>query len=310
MLLQALLSTVPVRGELDRVALAVHSTMLEHGFICVGSAGPTGAVLPVLTTAADGSVSMQVVPAGWNAVPDSYTFGYVHPLRGSQIGAGDTFTVKALAIGGNLAVHAASSVPGADLLTLSLNVNQGATDNDPVSVVARAKDWQEKVSAGIAMRLLGRQNSTARLGKALEAQPESSQAGSSGSGTKRPAPEEPRNDPRPGIDDEMFRPDFPFRPFPGGPGNPNIIRDPFRDPFTPGFFRDENPFNPRGGGNLLGPRHPAWGQVVPGRFTGGGMMPRFDPIMPGMGEPDPDHLPVPGLPPQGRRMDPDGMFMM
>lgn len=68
-----------MRNELDRAALAVHSTMLEwgrpvaskmslrHGFVC-GAA-------PVLTGGADGAVSMQVVPPGWNASNDSYARG-------------------------------------------------------------------------------------------------------------------------------------------------------------------------------------------------------------------------------------------
>eukprot|EP00931_Biecheleriopsis_adriatica_P095036 TRINITY_DN68667_c0_g1_i1.p1 TRINITY_DN68667_c0_g1~~TRINITY_DN68667_c0_g1_i1.p1 ORF type:complete len:308 (-),score=55.22 TRINITY_DN68667_c0_g1_i1:97-1020(-) len=307
-MLQALLSVAPVRGELDRAALAVHSTMLEHGFVCVGTAEPSASAAPVLAAAPDGSISMQLVPAGWNSVADSYTFGYVHPLREST----DTFTIKALAIGSSLAVHAASSSAGADLLNLTINVETSSVDNDPVSVVARAKEWQEKAAAGIAQRLLGRQNSTARLGKALEAHP----SAAAGSDRKRPEPEDPRpaRPARPDFDNDYERD---RRPFPGAPL--------FRDPFRPGFFGEDRPVFWTPDGGLLGPRHPAWGQVIPGR-TGGGMMPRFDPIGPGTGEPNPD-LFVPGiggiggpdgLPTfiggaggRGRgRMDPDGMFMM
>lgn len=40
---------------------------LRHGFVC-GAA-------PVLTAGADGAVSMQVVPPGWNASNDSYARG-------------------------------------------------------------------------------------------------------------------------------------------------------------------------------------------------------------------------------------------
>eukprot|EP00440_Ansanella_granifera_P069161 gb/GFBE01075027.1/.p1 GENE.gb/GFBE01075027.1/~~gb/GFBE01075027.1/.p1 ORF type:complete len:302 (+),score=50.52 gb/GFBE01075027.1/:1-906(+) len=301
-MLRALLGVAPVRGELDRAALAVHSTMLEHGFVCVAAAEPAAAAQPVLAASPDGAVSMQLLPPGWNAVADSYTFGYVHPLREST----DTFTVKALAIAGNLAVHASSSSAGSDLLNVTLSVDQNSADNDPASVAARAKDWQEKTAAGISQRLLGRQNSTARLGKALEAQPEVS------SGTKRPAPEDTRPR-RPDFDEDMERD---RRPFPG--------MLPSRDPFSPGFLGGDRPVFWTPDGGLLGPRHPAWGQVVPGRM-GGGMMPRFDPIGPGM-DPNPDHAPVPGIPgsgfpgglptfhegPRGRggRMDPDGMFIM
>eukprot|EP00913_Durusdinium_trenchii_P010684 g10024.t1 len=65
---------------------------------------------------------------------------------------------------------------------------------------------------------------------------------------------------------------------------------PVGDPFRPDFFPDDRRMWWLPDGGLLGPRHPAWGQVMPGRS--GGMMPRFDPI--GPGEPDPDHLPLPG----------------
>ncbi|CAJ1348646.1 unnamed protein product, partial [Effrenium voratum] len=100
-------------------------------------------------------------------------FEYLHPLRGSD----DTFTVKALAIGNNLAVHAESSSAGADLLSVTLTVDKENMDNEPVSVAARAKEWQERVAAGISQRLLSRQNSTAVLGRALEAATVASLAG-------------------------------------------------------------------------------------------------------------------------------------
>ncbi|CAJ1348645.1 unnamed protein product, partial [Effrenium voratum] len=67
-MLPALLGAVPVRGELDRAALAVHSTMLAHGFVC-----STSSSAPVLAAAPDGAVSMQVLPAGWNSSSESYS---------------------------------------------------------------------------------------------------------------------------------------------------------------------------------------------------------------------------------------------
>mmetsp|Transcript_2256 Transcript_2256/g.4650 ORF Transcript_2256/g.4650 Transcript_2256/m.4650 type:complete len:296 (+) Transcript_2256:97-984(+) len=295
-MLQVLLSHVPVRGEMDRAALAVHSTMLEHGFVCVGTSEPSSSAQPVMTASADGSASLQVLPPGWNSFEDSYAFFYMHPFRQNE----DSFTVKAVGIGSSLAVHAASSAPNADLLETKLSVSQDAVDNDPVSVAARAKAWQEKVAVGVAQRLLSRHNSTARLGTALEAAP------SEKAGTKRPAPEEPRREP-PRHEER--------RPSQGIP-QPPLLQDPFR----PGFLGDRPIWwMPEGG--LLGPRHPAWGQVAPGRS--GGMMPRFDVI--GPGEPDPDHFVpggVPGFPgglptfhggrPGGRGsgMDPDGIFFM
>eukprot|EP00439_Symbiodinium_sp_Y106_P077146 s1614_g16.t1 len=159
--------------------------MLEHGFVCVGTSEPSSSAQPVMTASADGSASLQVLPPGWNSFEDSYAFFYMHPFRQNE----DSFTVKAVGIGSSLAVHAASSAPNADLLETKLSVSQDAVDNDPVSVAARAKAWQEKVAVGVAQRLLSRHNSTARLGTALEAAP------SEKAGTKRPAPEEPRREP-------------------------------------------------------------------------------------------------------------------
>lgn len=305
MIAQALISQVPARTAFDRAALVAHSTMLEHGFVCLGVAEPTADSPPSISIGPDGSASMQVLPPGWNTSADSYTFGYGHPVRGAAEG----FTVKALVIGSSLVVHAASSVPGTELLTVTFNISADteATQND-------IKDWQEKMSSGVVLRLLARQPSTTRLGKALDSSEASHSAANAdrGSATKRPAPEDDRSRP------------MPFGAIPDGPDRP------FFDPFSPGLPSNPiwTPFG--GGGGLIGPRHPAWGQMGPGGRPlpggGGGMMPRFDPLGPfgdhNMGEPNPDHLRVPGMTPEGfpsfqggasgrgGRRDPDGMFIL
>lgn len=307
MFFQALLSAVPVRNEQDRAALAMHSTMLEHGFVCTGAEEKTDGSAPAIAVGPDGAATIEVVPRGWNVTPDIYTFGYMHPLRDPV----EMFTVKAITMGGNLMVHAASSKPGAELLTVSLAVDATAAESDPAAVSARANVWQEKMATGVALRLLGLHNSTARFGKVLDGSSGESPTAEKrgvGSATKRPAPDErpQRSEQEPGFDED--------RRFPA-PARPGL------DPFSPGFMG--GPVLPQGlwvpDGGLLGPRHPAWGQVIPGRAGGGGMLPRFDPIGPGLGEPNPDHLPVPGfgepnpdhlrVPGRGR-MDPDGMFIM
>lgn len=292
MISQVLLSTAPVRNAFDRAALVVHSVMLEHGFVCTGVSESSGQ--PLVAAQTDGSISMQILPPGWNSSADSYSFSYMHPARGSA----EAFSLKSLVIGSSLAVHAASSVPGTDLLTVSFDIG-AETEITQNQIV----DWQDKVASSIVLRLLARQNSTNRLGKALDPNDTSQNASSSDkTGTKRPAPQEER--PRPGMPDDPTRDPF----------------FPMRDPFNPGFF-PSSPANWTPYGGLLGPRHPAWGQGLPFGGGQGGMMPRFSPIGPGTGEPDPDHLRVPGLTPgnfpgfQGGasglgRMDPDGMFMM
>jgi len=285
MLSQALLNSVPQRNQFDSLALLVHGVLLEHGFVCTGSAEPGTGAAPSITLGADGAASLQILPPGWNAVPDNYTFGYMHPVRGASEG----FTVKAIIIGQQMVVHAASSVPGTDLLTTSLD-----DPGDSTKLEAQKKALQEKVASNIALRLLAKQTATQALGKALD--PEEPEK----SGTKRPAPDrEPlRAEPRREDPDDISPPGgHPFFPQPA--------------PFFPVW-------TPTGG--LLGPRHPAWGQMgVPNRGRGG-IMPRFSPIGPGSGEPDPDHLRVPGIGGPfgdpffggrgGRGMDPDNMFIM
>jgi hypothetical protein len=306
-LLQAVLAAASpsLRGELDLAALAAHCTMLEHGFVCVGVGEPEAGDVPTpsLASGPGGSVTLTMVPPGWNAKDDTYAFGYIHPLRDAK----ETFTMKAVAVGANLMVHAASSALGGDLLTASLAVDRtagAAQDGDLAAAAKRAAVWQEKVAASVAMQLLGKVNSTARFSKALEQEKSASTTAASstkeavgGGGTKRPAPEDERRWVHP-EDEPRFHPDL--------------------DPFTPGFL--PTPIW-RPDGNLLGPRHPAWGQRIPGRGDGG-MLPRFDPIGPGLGDPNPDHLQVPGFITPDRfpafqggatgrgRMDPDGMFIM
>lgn len=288
MLIDGLLKSVPTRNESDRAALTVHGSMLEHGFVCVGRdvSGMLG-----VAVAADGSASLQVVPTDWNNTPDTYSFGYVHPLRGGE----ETFTVKILSIGATLAVHAASSLASSDLLTIILEVGSQPDNNSP-------EGWREKMAIGIAMKLLDRNNSTAKFGKSLAQQVDAPpQSSASATGSKRPAPAgEPPNHhdgERPGGWAPPGR--FPF-PDPGRGG----LFPAGGDPFSPFPATGEPPIHWTPDGGLLGPRHPAWGQPVPfggrGGIGGGGMLPRFDPIGPGhhgLGEPNPDHLRIPGFEP-------------
>eukprot|EP00927_Polykrikos_kofoidii_P049616 TRINITY_DN43653_c0_g1_i1.p1 TRINITY_DN43653_c0_g1~~TRINITY_DN43653_c0_g1_i1.p1 ORF type:complete len:327 (-),score=38.55 TRINITY_DN43653_c0_g1_i1:112-1092(-) len=298
-----LLTCVPTRHEADRAALTAHATMLAHGFVVVASTEAATAV-PSLLSSTDGSVNVQIVPPGWNMMPECYSFNYMHPLRGQE----ETFNLKALVMAGTVVVHGASCITGGDLLTVSLEIGATATntDNDAAAVdsdaaAVRVKSWQEKVTSGIALKLLDRHNCSARLGKVLatpETQTQATADGSGVSGTKRPAPEA-----------EDHRDRIPWRGDPSrstlpDPGRSGLfVPPPAGGPIMPGFFpEDQRPplfWTPNGG--LLGPRHPAWGQVHPfggrhgGGEGGGGMMPRFDPIGPGGGVPNADHLRVPGL---------------
>jgi len=310
MLFQALVRSASAQSELDLAALAAHAAMLEHGFLCTGAtergapqysseSSPTNAsavpLLPPLVVGADGAVSLQILPAGWkSATGERYSFAYNHPLKGPA----EDFSMKCIAIGSSLAVHAASSVPGTDLLTVTLDASQSLTADAAPS--ARATEWQDKTAASIARKLLARHDSILVTGTQKSLQVSNTAA----SDRERPAASVEYPPPR-------------------HPSHNDGSDMPWRSPFGPVFPGQEpSPvWMPQGGGSLLGPRHPAWGGGLPGRFGGGaGMMPRFDPVGPGLGEPDPDHMPVfPGFQPgfqggaSGRgpgRLDPDGMFMM
>lgn len=249
-MLRALLAAAPPASELERAALAVHSTMLEHGFVCVGVAEPV-APAPVVEASSDGAASLQILPAGWKAAPDVYCFAYVHPLRGSE----ESFTLKALAVGPNLEVVAASSSAGAQLERVAIPVPREAPA-DQEGAMARAKDWQEKVAESVALKLLNRHNSTKRLGQAAVQEPGPVARPEAG-GERPSAPQAPGAPPVP-----LSGPPPPRRPDPV---------DPFAGPpiWTPDY------------GGLIGPRHPAWRQFVPGRGPGGGMG-----IFPSMGPDD------------------------
>mmetsp|Transcript_6176 Transcript_6176/g.10765 ORF Transcript_6176/g.10765 Transcript_6176/m.10765 type:complete len:307 (-) Transcript_6176:86-1006(-) len=306
-MIEQLLEAAPTRGEVDRAVLVTHGTLLAHGFICTGcKTEPVAGSLPSLLSADGGKVSMSILPPEWNERPDFFSFWYYHPLHGDS----ETFNLKAHTIGGNsqLTVHAASNIAGADLLSTELKLDPPAPST-PEAAAARIKEWQEKVSASIAIRLLldRKAKSMERLGSALEEKSgdatEQAASSAANGGTKRPAP---------GA--EAARPVDP-------------AREDRREPRIPFGWGDDSPIFWTPDGGLIGPRHPIWGNVG-GRYRpfgggGAGIMPRFDPIGPGMGEPNPDHLPVPGIRPgdfpafqggatggQGGSHDPSGMFIL
>lgn len=286
MMLQALLAAVPGSTECDRAALAVHCTMLEHGFCCL----EPGSTAPKIVASEGGGAMLQVIPSGWKGV-DVYSFSYKHPLREAD----ETFTVSALPLGDCLATHAASSLQASALLTVTLDVPHTPDEQNRIRI---DREWQEKAASGIALKLLDRHHSTARTSKVLT-QVESAGERAASTGTKRPAPEgEEENGDR--RTTPVAVPSRGFWPDRGG-------EDPFRD--RPLFIPD---------GELIGPRHPAWRQFIPGRGTGGGgMLPRFDPIGPNLGgrygEPDPDHWQPPGFGVDGfvgGRRGPDSNFII
>lgn len=286
MLYEALSKAVQSRGPLDYAALAMHCSMLEYGFVCIGLTESTpGACSPTLIGDADNGFSLQILPPGWNALPDTFSFGYAHPLR-----PGETFTIKAVTLAGTFTVHAASSVDGASLHSATLNVDKGAEVSAEM-----VREWQDKIKLNVANKLLRDGGEAAKAFSRILAKEEDAKEPKSGqTSVKRPAPEDEEERRRrdvPGID--VPRPLWDDR-FPGG-----------FDPFTP-QWPGQTPFRPDGG--LLGPRHPAFQGIGPQLIRPGqGMHPRFDPVGPAGMEPDNDHFHPPGMPGMpGRRGGPGG----
>lgn len=287
MLYEALKSIVQVRGPLDHAALAMHCSMLEHGFVCIGlTESAPGACSPTLTADPDNGFSLQIIPPGWNASSDTFSFGYSHPMR-----SGETFTIKAVALGSNLTVHAASSVDGASLHNATLTFDKNTEVSEEM-----VREWQNKISVNVAKKLLLDGGEAAKaFARVLANEGEVQESKSGQTATKRPAPERDEEERRrrdaQGID--IPRPMWDDR-LPGG-----------FDPFTP-HWPGQTPFRPDGG--LLGPRHPAFQGIGPQLIRPGqGMHPRIDPIGPGGMDPNPDHFQprgVPGMP--GRRGGPGG----
>lgn len=294
MLYDALSKVVQLRNSLDHAALAMHCCMLEHGFICTGlTETEPGASSPTISTDPSIGFSLQILPPSWNASPDTFSFGYAHPLR-----PGETFTVKAVTLAGMFTVHAASSVDGASLHSATLTVDKNAETSAEM-----VEEWHGKIKLNVASKLLLDGGEAAKaFARVLSQEEEAKEAKPGQTATKRPAPEDDEEErrrrdvhgihvPRPLWDDR----------FPGG-------FDPFSPPM-PDHPDHRTPFRPDGG--LLGPRHPAFQGIGPQLIRPGqGMHPRVDPVGPGGMEPDndifqpPGPAGLPGMP--GRRGGPGG----
>eukprot|EP00919_Chromeraceae_sp_WS-2016_P018282 GHVR01043463.1.p2 GENE.GHVR01043463.1~~GHVR01043463.1.p2 ORF type:complete len:196 (-),score=60.38 GHVR01043463.1:2099-2686(-) len=90
-----------VKNETDVLALALHYLYIDNGFINVDyNAG----ACPNFKQQSDGSICLEVVPAGWNSNPDVFSFTYTHPLSPSSV-----FFMKAVLMGNRLAVNFADN---------------------------------------------------------------------------------------------------------------------------------------------------------------------------------------------------------
>eukprot|EP00434_Breviolum_minutum_P037907 symbB.v1.2.033613.t3/scaffold4200.1/size43131/4 len=68
--------------------------MLEHGFVSVGAS-----TTPVLSSASDGAISMQVVPPGWNSSSDSYSWLVIGSQTDFVISQVEVISVNVLCLG-------------------------------------------------------------------------------------------------------------------------------------------------------------------------------------------------------------------
>mmetsp|Transcript_42130 Transcript_42130/g.111016 ORF Transcript_42130/g.111016 Transcript_42130/m.111016 type:complete len:232 (+) Transcript_42130:50-745(+) len=109
LLLERLLQLAPdVRSAMDVVALAVHSFMLEQGFVCVGAGiDPNtvkGTLHPDVFGCPDNSVGVVLLPPHWNTT-DTYKFAYKHVRFVDR-----TFALKAVKMSHALIVHAGDTM--------------------------------------------------------------------------------------------------------------------------------------------------------------------------------------------------------
>ncbi len=313
---------VQVKGNKDALALAVHVVLLAEGFVCYAKeeekGGPTGFAPPVRAV-----TPSRLVPATWNADPANVCLTYRHDrLRGRDL------KLKVLWMDEERAVvelqdgtskGGAMTLQGSDFVVAHSGKATTTNTTDPLAFVRHQKldALRASIRTGLVQTVLPVHTST---------------TSSSGQGSILPTPPAPS-----APDAPPFRGQHPFEipvPNPLGPMVP-----PSYGGFgsrggglVPDFDGDLQPgggWGGPGGGNLMGPNHPAFTGECRGGFGGGGPgqpglgmpRPRFDPygplIPPGRGgppargpfdpndprgrgqafrEPQPDHLPPPGGP--------------
>lgn len=253
-----------LRDAHDCVVFALHSDMIASHFRCIG-----------LTEDPDEKADLPLCPPGWNTSKDVYCFKYIHPDDND-----DMIVIKFVRMDKMLMVHA-SSRKNNQIHTLTLNANDYV--NTPTNLSKH--DTILKDTSRLSALFTHNIKSKLTPEKKIEKTPNQT-SDPLRIDRKRYQPPDSLIDP-----DDGFQQGFPF-PMAGGD-----------------FDRDLNPFpgigvGPLGGGmgrggvggNLFGPdRFPQGLGPRPGPRRP--FQPGYDPMGPFAGpggEPDPDHMRVPG----------------
>ncbi|KAA8499727.1 hypothetical protein FVE85_7312 [Porphyridium purpureum] len=314
----------------EALALVVHALLLNHGFRSAGT--------PVYEHEEQmKSLEGIRLPSDWGKA--GYGGKYCHS-RSSL-----TFEIRLVPLGSRLVCHGAFLEDEREMHTLELNVDRYVLGGRQFEERVQAPEvtWKDAASWTQLFQNVEELAAVVQISLAQKLVPDSSKdgyadyaaarttaAGASSGNSRTSAANRTALDYRQG-EPPIFEPSYPQRHDPLRVGPPMRARGPpfgvgDDDLYAPGLPQFPSmsgglPGGP-GGGNLVGPRHPGFGD--PGRYSGGmgigmpgrGMRPpppgaRYDPVGPpgmGLGEPDNDMMMPPGMygPPSGPSGPPPG----
>ncbi|KAL0489653.1 26S proteasome subunit PI31/PMSF1 [Acrasis kona] len=281
-----------IKTEHDAMAYLAHLMMVQHGFRCVG-----------LSEKSETKEHEQqyVLPDGWNASSDVYSFKYKHKQSSMN------FVMKCVTLGNKLLINALTVEEGKHF-SLEIDVKGHYKSTDQTDISDRYKDINEIESLfknNISNKMVPYQHK-----EGYEATTPSQSQNTTTTTTTNTAPtsqQQPRQPVRPSRREDDYDPlrIGPVR----RPDVGRMIPDVGSSDLYPSFAgptRGVPGFG--GGGMMVGPNHPGFGgggMMMPGPgFGGRGALPpgvpqgaRFDPYSPfgprappGRANPNPDHF--------------------
>jgi len=262
-------SGITIGGAHDLLVLLIHYLLQEEGLICMGlgdsaPGAPPGALNATGGTRRDGAdadadeAAPKSPPTGWNEGDGVYAFKYTSP----KLAGSDVLVLKALQMGDTVSVHLLHKKTGK-----SESVDLSATD-----YVANDRIIKTESLAALRDRL------SVRLLQSLFPPPSPPRK------TQTPAPA-PAPAPAPDPLRVPGRGRRPYvRPFGGD----------FEGDLRPHFGGGFGGLGIRGGGSLVGPRHPMFGRGPHPGFGGSIPGARFDPFGPTPGTGFRPGRPAPG----------------
>ncbi|KAH9323557.1 hypothetical protein KI387_018196 [Taxus chinensis] len=257
------------RNKHDKVAFAVHAAFLAAGY----SLTATGSQAAAAASSGDEEVGIE----GWNEMEDAYAFSYTKSDKGEN----KYVIVKCLVMGDMLTVDAApiNAKDNPEPLNFEMNVNEYTDDS------ASSNNYGEQYKNFSA--LVERINST--IISKLEDSPKKENASGSSKSSVTSSGGQGANESHPGLRVPAYQPDSSGLIYPSIP--PIGGSDLFPGPGA-GIYPHRSGGG-MGGGMLLGPNDPGWGNIGIGGDEG--------PLFPGEVRGVP-----PGAVPPGARFDPFG----